>query len=370
MNGDRPGKASILIVDDTIDNLRLMTSMLSQQGYEARPVPNGRLALQAVEHDPPDLILLDINMPAMNGYEVCERLKAQASTRDIPVIFVSALDETMDKVKAFGVGGSDYVTKPLQYEEVFARVECQLALRRAHLELETSYRNLRELEQLRDNLVHMIVHDMRSPLGVLLAHGFFLKQNLGTRISPEHAQDIDALLEAGERLESMASNVLDVSRLESARMPVEATSCDLDELVQTVVGSLQALQPERSIVVDTRGSVATRCDRVLIMRVIENLIGNGLKHTPAGRPLHVSILEERASVRVSVQDEGPGIPADFQDKVFEKFGALAVPRQHFHSVGLGLAMCKLTLAAHGGAIGVESQEGHGSRFWFTLPKVS
>src|SRR5262245_12143013 len=160
MDREAPRKASILIVDDTIDNLRLMTSMLSQQGYEARPVPNGRLALQAVEHDPPDLILLDVNMPAMNGYEVCEQLKSRPNTKDIPVIFVSALDETMDKVKAFSVGGCDYVTKPLQYEEVFARVESQLALRRAHVALERSYSDLRELEQLRDNLVHMIVHDM------------------------------------------------------------------------------------------------------------------------------------------------------------------------------------------------------------------
>jgi sigma-B regulation protein RsbU (phosphoserine phosphatase) len=139
-------KGNILIVDDTPANLRLLSKMLAEQGYRVRPVPDGPLALAATRAEPPDLILLDIRMPEMNGYEVCEHLKADAQTRDIPIIFISALDATQDKVRAFTVGGVDYVTKPFQFEEVLARVETHLALRKLQKQLQDANRKMaREL---------------------------------------------------------------------------------------------------------------------------------------------------------------------------------------------------------------------------------
>ena len=151
---------SIMVVDDTPANLRLLTGMLKERGYKVRPVSSGKFALQTAKHDPPDLILLDIIMPEMNGYEVCECLKADEQLSGIPVIFISALNETMDKVKAFKVGGVDYVTKPFQFEEVQARVATHLELRRQKRLVQESNEQLRKLEELRDNLVHMVVHDM------------------------------------------------------------------------------------------------------------------------------------------------------------------------------------------------------------------
>ncbi|MBN1400001.1 MAG: SpoIIE family protein phosphatase [Anaerolineae bacterium] len=139
-------KGDILIVDDTPANLRLLAQILHEHGYRARPVPEGALALAAVHAQPPDLILLDIRMPGMTGYEVCERLKAEASTRGIPIIFLSALDATQDKIKAFAAGGVDYVTKPFQVEEVLARIETHLSLRRLQRQLqEANERMAREL---------------------------------------------------------------------------------------------------------------------------------------------------------------------------------------------------------------------------------
>ena len=160
--------ASVLVVEDTIENLRLLSELLGAQGYEVRAVTNGRQAIQAVEREPPDLILLDINMPELNGYEVCRHLKAQERSKDVPVIFITALTDTVDKVRAFDAGGVDYVTKPFQIEEVLARVKTHIALRRAQAELADSYTRLRAVEQLRDDLVHMVVHDLRSPLSALL----------------------------------------------------------------------------------------------------------------------------------------------------------------------------------------------------------
>src|SRR6202521_5004599 len=136
------GTASILVVDDAPANLQVLAGMLKDRGYKARPVPSGKLALQAAKAHPPDLILLDINMPEMNGYEVCERLKADDQLKGIPVIFISALTEQMDKVKAFAIGGVDYLTKPFQMEELHARVETHLKLRRLQIELEEYSRHL------------------------------------------------------------------------------------------------------------------------------------------------------------------------------------------------------------------------------------
>src|SRR5579871_6444829 len=146
LKSDARQPASILVVDDTPANLQVLTGMLKDRGYKVRPVPSGKLALVAARKDPPDLILLDINMPEMNGYEVCERLKADDQLKGIPVIFISALTEQLDKVKAFAIGGVDYLTKPFQIEELHARVETHLKLRRLQIELEEYSRHL-ELAQ-------------------------------------------------------------------------------------------------------------------------------------------------------------------------------------------------------------------------------
>ena len=164
-------KGNILVVDDTPANLRLLAGMLTKHEYKVRLIPNGSLALKAVQTAPPDLILLDIMMPEMDGYQVCERLKADETTHDIPVIFISALDEVLDKVKAFAAGGEDYVTKPFQVEEVLARVESHLNLRalqkqlqQANAELMQANISLTESNQELDAFAHTVAHDVKNPL--------------------------------------------------------------------------------------------------------------------------------------------------------------------------------------------------------------
>ena len=152
MNHDSAHLASLLVVDDTLANLRLLGSMLGEEGYEVRPVSSGRQALQAVEHDPPDLVLLDVNMPDMDGYEVCRRMKAQEQSRHVPIIFLTAWTDRAYMVKAFEVGGADYVTKPFIFEEVLARVKTQIALKRAGEALAKRDERVRELEQLLSQL--------------------------------------------------------------------------------------------------------------------------------------------------------------------------------------------------------------------------
>ena len=368
MTDESSDPTNILVVDDTIENLRLLTNMLGDQGYEVRPVTNGRQALKAVEYDPPDLILLDINMPEMNGYAVCRQLKAWDKLKDVPVIFLTALTDTADKVKAFDVGGVDYITKPFQFEEVLARVKTHVALRQAQRELSQSYERLQALEKLRDNLMQMIIHDMRTPLTVVMGRLDVLAKRPEDSLSAKAVQDLTAAREAAGAVNRMANDLLDVSRLEEGKMPVERAMCDLVEIVREVKESLAGLDARRSILVDAEQPVNVTCDGALVRRILENLVGNGIKHTPSGGGLRISIATGDNRARVAVQDEGPGIPPAAREKIFEKFGTAEIQTDRtYHSAGLGLAFCKLAVEAHGGTIGVDSGETRGSIFWFELP---
>jgi signal transduction histidine kinase len=359
--------ASVLVVDDTVMNLHLLSDLLGKHGYEVRAVTSGRQALQAVEHDPPDLILLDIAMPEMDGYEVCRQLRAMERSKDVPVIFLTALTETADKIRAFDSGAMDYVTKPFQFEEVLARVRTHVALRRAQSALAASYDRLRVLEQLRDDLVHMVVHDMRSPLTVLQT-SLDLLQRPAAAVSGEGRPDLLAALEATQILTGMANDLLDVSRLEEGRMPIERAECDLTPIAHEVRSALQKLDLDRRIDIETAGAVSVACDAALVRRVLENLVNNGIRHTPAGSRLRISLSRGPGRVRVAVHDEGHGVPPEAREKIFEKFGTVEARHDRtYHSTGLGLAFCKLAIEAHGGRIGVDAGRPAGSTFWFELP---
>jgi len=360
--------SSVLVVDDTIENLRILANMLGEQGYDVRPVTNGRQALLAVEHDPPDLILLDINMPEMDGYDVCRRLKASAHSKDVPVIFLTALTETADKMKAFEAGGVDYITKPFHFEEVLARVKAHVALQRARVELQDSYTRLRELETLRDDLVHMIVHDMRSPLTALEVSLELLSGDQDAARSPADADLLRMAIETARDLNRMASDLLDVSRLEAGMLPIERATCDLTGMADEVRAVIGRVEPERRIDVVAGGPIEVKCDGPIIRRVMENLVGNAIKHTPPGTRIQIDITRPDGRARVAVHDEGPGVPVEARTKIFEKFGTMKTRMKHsYHSAGLGLAFCKLAVEGHDGTIGVEARVPVGSTFWFELP---
>ena len=364
------GVPNIIVVDDTPANLQLLSGMLKERGYKVRPVPSGKLALQAAKNDPPDLILLDIMMPEMDGYEVCERLKADEKLRDISVIFISALNETMDKVRAFGAGGVDYVTKPFQFEEVNARVSTHLELQRQRRRLKENYEQLRRLEEMRDNLVHMIVHDLRTPL-----MGIFGFLDLALELEKETLTE-DGLdyLQTAKRsataMIDMVNAVLDVSKIEAGEMKLHLAECDLVRIAADLISGMQSLKEAREIVLDVPPEpVTVVADRDLILRVIQNLLGNALKFTPSDGSIRLGIEPDDSGVYVKVRDNGPGIPAEYRERIFEKFGQVEARanRQKF-STGLGLTFCKLAVEAHGGSIGVDSEVGKGSMFWFVLPK--
>jgi two-component system, sensor histidine kinase and response regulator len=362
-------RATVMVVEDIAESLRLLEAMLTKQGYRVLPFLRGDQALEAAQKEAPDLVLLDIGMPDMDGFEVCRRLKANDDLKDVAVIFITAKVETVDKVRAFEVGGVDYVTKPFHFEEVRACVETHLKLRDQRLELQDQFGKLQELEQLRDSLVHMVVHDMRSSLTGIIGYLDIFEEHFGDRLTEEEMGWIRQTKITGSRLTAMANELLDVSRLEAGEMPVSATECDVAALAREVVDS--HAEHIRSMAIQASApdcSLTALCDAGLIRRVITNLVGNALDYSPQGGALLVQVSGESDDVRVTVSDDGPGIPAEQQVRIFDKFGqAEGKRRGGKHSTGLGLAFCKLAVDAHSGTLGVDSVVGKGSTFWFVIP---
>ena len=364
-------QATIMVIDDLPDNLRLLEGMLAENRYDVLTFPRGDLALEAASRNPPDLILLDISMPGMDGFELCERLKADEELKGIPVIFITAMTDTADKIRAFAVGGVDYVTKPFQLEEVRVRVETHLELRDQRVQLEEQYRQLRDLEQLRDGLVHMIVHDMNNVLTVILGNLSMVQRRFGDELAEDASRLVRLALGSGRELSSMVADLLDTSRMESGEMPVNAVECDIAALARDVVAEYEPLIQSMDIEPEIpEGSVLATCDDRLIRRVAANLIGNALDFSTRGGELKIQVEHVDGAVKFCVGDSGPGVPPEYHSKIFEKFGRVeGRAKGEKHSTGLGLAFCKLAVQAHGGHIGVDSEVGKGSTFWFTIPSI-
>lgn len=369
-------KSDILIVDDTPANLTLLSEILRESGYKVRAVPNGKLALSASKSIPPDLILLDITMPKMNGYEVCTKLKADKILKDIPILFISALSETSDKIKAFKNGGVDYITKPFQREEVLARVETHLKitsllkLQKKHLtQIQSDYQKLKDLEDFRDGLIHMIIHDMRTPLFGISANIELFKKKVQNKLSSNYLEFIDSSYRATQILTGMINDLLDINKFENENIQLNKEKCKIIELVNEAVDPLKPLikKSDLNLIINS-SNISVNCDKPLLIRVISNLISNAIKYTPQGKKVEIVAKNKKEYLEVQVIDKGSGIPEEFKDIIFNKFSRLNNEQQlKIPSTGLGLTFCKIVIESHGGSIGVKPSSTKGSCFWFTIP---
>lgn len=363
---------NILVIDDNPKNIQVVANIIKEAyNYKLFFATNGRQALERVNERDFDLILLDIIMQPMDGFEVCRHLKDNPSTRDIPVIFLTAKTDVESLVKGFELGGVDYITKPFRFKEVLARIRTHLELIRQKKELQDNYNHLHHLEGLRDSLVHMIVHDMRSPLMVIRGNLELAQMKMAPDTTDACISDA---LKGTDTLLEMIDSLLDVSRMETRRMRLNFSRIDIKTLADKVVKMAEAIKGKRTLIIRSPdGAAPLAGDARLIQRVLQNLIGNALKFTDDENGLItvcIKILTDH-KVRVSVTDNGPGIPREFREKIFDKFYQVKVREQVKappHSTGLGLTFCKLAVEAHGGRIGVGNAENGGSRFWFELPQ--
>lgn len=364
---------TILAVDDVPANLELLSRMLIKRGYRVRSAINGSMALKSASLTPPDLVLLDINMPEMDGYQVCQQLKDDERTRHIPVIFVSAMNETMDKVKAFETGGVDYITKPFQFEEVVARVETHLSLFRQKQEIELlrsrEREHFEELNAVKDQFVRMVSHDLKNPLNNVIGFAYMLEQR-PTKISPDDvmlfAQQIQ---QSAQKMLRLITELLDLSKIESgaalALQPVVLADL-LDKHAADIVPSAQ--RKGISISYMPPPPITLSLDTVRFGQVIDNLLSNAVKYTPEGGQIELLAQVTASEVIIQIADNGLGIPENDIPHLFDKFYRVRT-EQHMaaEGTGLGLSIVRAIVEQHGGRIWVESELGVGSMFSIGLP---
>ena len=360
-------KGNIMVVDDTPANLKILQEVLQIKGYRVLALSDGKTALKVAARNPPDLILLDIIMPDMDGFEVCKSLKADAALRDIPVIFISALTETEDIVKAFAVGGVDYVTKPFQFEEVNTRVETHLRLRKQQLELIT-------LNEQKNHFLGMAAHDLRNPLSGIMCYSELLADELAPLLNASQVKLFGQIVKSSEFMSGLINDLLDISAIESGHLSIERRPVDITLPITSCVEINRALAAKKNMAVTLSCPVKLPevfADVYRIEQVMNNLLSNAMKYAQPGTEITVRLSVEKGEVIISVADQGPGIPAKEQDKLFQAFAKTSVKTTAGErSTGLGLLIVKKIVDAHEGRIGFISEPGKGTEFFFALPAIS
>ena len=372
---------TILIVDDMPANLEVVTSHLERQGYRAVVALSGDEGIERAEYVQPDLILLDIMMPGIDGFEICRRLKAGDRTRAIPVIFMTALSDTTDKLAGFAAGAVDYVTKPLNGAEVLARIESHLALyalrrqlaaQNAQLQQEIAVRAEAEAALQRSNtefeqLAYVASHDMQEPLRKIASYLQLLSQRYQGQLDADADEFIGYAVDGAKRMQALINDLLAFSRVGTKAKPFAPADCGL--IVKTALADLQFSIEDAGARVDVGDLPMVMGDATQLSQLFRNLISNAIKFRRDEPPV-VRVTSERSEAfwRFTVSDNGIGIAAEYFERIFVIFQRLH-GRSQYAGTGIGLAICKKIVERHGGQIEVRSVEGEGSEFAFTLPAL-
>jgi len=363
----------VLVVDDDEINRDVLTRRLHRQGHVVETAHDGRAALARVRETSFDLVLLDIMMPDMDGYQVLSEMKADDRLRHVPVIMISALDEEQSVVRCIEAGAEDYLTKPFNPTVLKARIGACLEKKRGRDretllfdQLEENYKRLQVVEGLRDDMRNMIVHDLRSPLTAVIL-GLNMLDKHGA-LSEAQRNMIALSVSGGKTLLGMINDLLDVEKMASESTELQYVDVSVDALVAGSVEQVDLLAEESGTTLVKQISSELPllpCDENKLSRTLVNLVANAIRFTPGGTVTISAALEGSEYMRFAVRDNGEGIPTEAFERIFEKFGQ--VDSQSRVGTGLGLAFCKLAVEAHGGRIKVESTPGVGSTFSFTVP---
>lgn len=365
----------ILLVDDNLDNIELLKKILEKEGHEIAFALSGVQALEVIPKLKPKLILLDIMMPGIDGFETCQKLKGNTATREIPVIFISAKNRYEDVVKGFEVGGLDYVTKPFNANEVLRRVKTHLQTQNLIDQKNKSEEQARayskELEirnqELKD-FINIASHDLREPLRKISMFGNLLEKTTGP-LGEEERSYLDKIKSSAFRMEKFLDDILELSLITTQANPFR--KIDLKKVIKQVTNDLEVPILETNGVVECGELPIIEGDKFQICQLFQNLISNSLKFHRKEVPPYIKVTRSHDSngkLNIILEDNGIGFDQRFSSRIFKPFERLHSHNQ-FKGSGMGLAICQKIASRHGGKITATSQVGKGSIFTIALPKT-
>jgi signal transduction histidine kinase len=379
--GPHAATRTILIVDDMPTNLQVLANQLELRGYAVVVARDGEEGIRRAEFVRPDLILLDVMMPGLDGFETCRRLKALAATRDIPVIFMTALAETLDKLAGFDAGAVDYVTKPLDGAEVLARIDTHLALSDLRRQLEAQNAQLREEIAAREatqaalqrsnaeleQLAYVASHDMQEPLRMVASYLQLIEERYRDRLDADGHEFIGYAVDGAKRMQALINDLLAYSRVSTKARPSEPT--DANAVVGAALANLRVAIDESAARITYSSLPWVMGDATQLLQLFQNLIANAIKFKRDEPPeVHIDAEPTDGMWLFSVRDNGIGIAPEYFERIFVLFQRLH-SRREYPGTGIGLALCKKIVERHGGRIWVESHVGAGSTFRFTLQRA-
>ncbi|MBI3004173.1 MAG: hybrid sensor histidine kinase/response regulator [Ignavibacteriales bacterium] len=364
---------TILVVDDTEDNLDLLEFALKRKPVRMLRATNGKACLAMAQEHNPDLILLDIQMPEMDGFETLRHLRANRTTAKIPVVFLTAQKKDPESIAAgLEMGAEQYLTKPIDTEELLVRARTLIRLKRAEA----------ELERTKADFMAMLVHDLRSPItGIKSVIEYFLEDGKSTGLRPEHMELLESSHESSVRMLELINDLLDLSKYEAGSMSLDKQSIPPMRMIEQYLKQMELQFKQKNIALKIEHRDGVRdvwADEGKLGQVLINLLTNAYKFTPNGGSVTISVepfappqdslTQSGDFVRVSVADSGVGIPQSELPLLFDRYKQLSTSKKTKHKgTGLGLAICKLIVEAHGGQISVSSEAGKGTTFGFTIP---
>jgi signal transduction histidine kinase len=376
------GPATILIVDDSPINLQLLKLVIgSSTEYRTITAEDGRAVFEITDKKDaplPDLILLDIMMPEMDGFEVARRLKSDERTAGIPILFITALGDVESKVRAFQNGGVDYISKPFNKDELMARVDAQIRVKMLNDELKKKNEELQclnvelgHLNEQKNQLIGMVAHDLRSPLTVIMGVGDLLGLQAKESLTERQLKYLERMKSSSLYMLGLINNLLDVNMVESGNLRLDLDKTDLAALIRQSVDLNNFLAEGKGISITFNEETVLpplSLDRSKIEQVLNNVLSNAVKYSEGGCKVVITLTSTPSLAIISVKDEGLGIPQEDLENIFKAFEKGSTrPTAGEKSLGLGLAIVKKIVEGHRGGIGVESQVGVGTTFHISLP---
>ncbi|PID56297.1 hybrid sensor histidine kinase/response regulator [candidate division KSB3 bacterium] len=362
--------SKILAIDDEPINLKMLSDSLSLLGFTVIAAKDGPSAFRVLETESPDLILLDVRMPGMNGFDVCRTLKSSEATRDIPVIFMTALSETADKLEGFDAGGIDYVTKPIHQRELWARIVTHLTVYKFQQQLRDQNKELEKLNTAKDTFLSIISHDLRGPFNVLLPLTKLIDEQIETQSKESIKTHVKKLRSAAERVYALLENLLTWSRIQRGCIEYHPQEISLNGLLQHNENLFAHLAEQKNIQIISSApeDSSAYADCSMVDTVIRNLLSNALKFTPEGGRVELTVARHDCDVEIAVADTGTGVPEEHLHKLFRLDAKYTRQGTDGESgTGLGLILCRDLVEKNGGRIWIESKAEEGSTLRFTLP---